>query len=201
MEAEGEAQLEINLGKSGEIFEIDGSSIPESWKLAQEALAEMERGKVMVLGATDVGKSTLCAYLVNTLTARGLRLRVVDGDLGQADIGPPATIASALPVSPIASLVDLPPETIEFVGNTSPSGIEIKVFNALRRLSERNGSLLTIINSDGWIADPEAITYKIKMIAELEPDLVVALTTGSEVHPILSGRECGLCTLVWPKRP
>lgn len=89
VEAEGEAQLEINLGKSGEIFEIDGSSIPESWKLAQEALAEMERGKVMVLGATDVGKSTLCAYLVNTLTARGLRLRVVDGDLGQADIGPP----------------------------------------------------------------------------------------------------------------
>lgn len=187
VEAEGEAQLEINLGKPGEIFEIDGSSIPESWKLAREALTEMERGKVVVLGATDVGKSTLCAYLVNTLTARGLRLRMVDGDLGQADIGPPTTIASSLPVSPITSLVDLNPETIEFLGNTSPSGIEDKVIYALRELSERNGSLLTIINSDGWIADPEAISYKIKLIAELEPDLVVALTTGSELQPILSG--------------
>lgn len=187
VEARTETDLEILLGKSGEIFEIEGSTIPASWKIAADALAEMEQGKVIVIGATDVGKSTLCTYLANRLVERDLSLRVIDADIGQADIGPPATMGSSVPTASLSSLVDMNPEAIIFIGHTSPSRVETKIIHGLQRLSNRGRDSLTIVNTDGWILDPEAISYKIKMIAALQPDLVVGLANGTELHPILSG--------------
>ena len=187
VEARTEVDLEILLGKSGEIFEIEGSTIPASWKMTAEALAEMEQGKVMVVGMTDVGKSTLCTYLTNNLLQRGLSSAVVDADIGQSDIGPPTTIGSSVPTASISSLVDLKPEAIIFIGHTSPSQVETKIIDGLKRLSNRRQDSLTIINTDGWVLDPEAISYKIRMIAATKPDLVVGLANGTELQPILSG--------------
>jgi polynucleotide 5'-hydroxyl-kinase GRC3/NOL9 len=178
--------LEIFLGKFSEIFEVEGSTIPASWQVAADALTEMKQGKVMVIGATDVGKSTLCTYLANRLAANGLSLRVVDGDIGQADIGPPTTIGSSVPTTWLSSLVDLLPDALIFIGHTNPSQVETKIINGLQRLANRGRDLLTIINTDGWVLDREAISYKIKMIAATEPDLVVALANGPELQPILS---------------
>lgn len=112
------ANLEIVLGKSAEIFEVQGSTIPPSWNLAAEALGEMKNGKVAVIGPTDVGKSTLCVYLVNVLL--GLKLFIIDADVGQADLGPPTTIARAEPKKPITSLTELVPDARIFIGHTSP---------------------------------------------------------------------------------
>ncbi len=187
VEARTEADLEILLGKSGEIFEVEGSTIPASWQVAADALSEMKQGKVMVIGATDVGKSTLCTYLANKLAARRLSLRVVDADIGQADIGPPTTIGSSVPTTSLSSLVELLPEALIFIGHTNPRQVETKIIHGLQRLSNRGKDSLTIINTDGWVLDREAISYKIKMIAATEPDLVVALATGTELQPILSG--------------
>ncbi len=187
VEAKSEVDLEVLLGKSGEIFEIKGSAIPTSWKMAVDALTKMEQGKVMVIGATDVGKSTLCTYLANNLLGRGLNLRVVDADIGQADIGPPTVIGNSVPTASISSLVDLRPEALIFIGHTSPSQVETKLIQGIQRLSNREQDSLTIINTDGWVLDPEAISYKIKLIAAAGPDLVVGLATGTELQPILSG--------------
>ena len=85
IEAAQRAKLEIALGKSAEIFEIQGSTIPPSWSIAAEALSEMNQGKVAVIGPTDVGKSTLCVYLVNRLL--GQKLSIIDADVGQAGSG------------------------------------------------------------------------------------------------------------------
>ena len=187
VEATTEADLEIRLGESSEIFEIEGSTIPASWQVAADALTEMKQGKVMVIGATDVGKSTLCTYLTNRLAARSLRLRVVDADIGQADIGPPTTMGSSVPTSSISSLSDLIPEALVFIGHTSPSQVEMQIVHGLQRLSSLTKDALTIINTDGWVLNREAISYKIKMIAAIEPDLVIALASGTELQPILSG--------------
>jgi len=186
VEARSEVGLEILLGKSGEIFEIEGSTIPASWNTAVDALAEMRQGKVMVIGTTDVGKSTLCTYLLNNLLHRGLSLYVVDADIGQADIGPPTTIGSSFPKGFVSSLVDLSPKALIFVGHTSPSQVETKMIEGIRRLSNHDQDSLTIINTDGWVLDPEAILYKIKLIAAIEPDLVLGIATGTELQPILS---------------
>lgn len=187
VEARSESDLEILLGRSGEIFEIGGSTIPPSWTEAADALAEMETGKVILIGMTDVGKSTLSTYLANKLLSKHLSLHIIDGDIGQADIGPPTTIGYSIPTTPISSLVDLKPEAIIFIGHTNPSQVETKIIDGLRRLSTRGQNSLTIINTDGWVLDPEAISYKIRMIRATEPDLVIGLATGTELQPILSG--------------
>jgi polynucleotide 5'-hydroxyl-kinase GRC3/NOL9 len=189
IEAITEIEIEILRSESARILEIEGSSIPASWNAAAEALAEMSGGKVIVIGAGDVGKSTLCTYLTNQLLEMGLKLRVVDGDVGQTDIGPPTTVGSAMASNFISSLVDLNPEALIFIGDTTPSRVENKLIEAIRRLTDHQHDkpTITIINTDGWILDSYAISYKIKMISSIQPDLVLELSTGSELQPILSG--------------
>lgn len=187
VEAETQVDLDIALGKSGEFFEIQGSTIPHSWESAAEALAEMEQGKVMVVGATDVGKSTLCTYLTNRLLSQGVKLRVVDGDVGQADIGPPTTTGCSVPSAQISTIADLEPEALIFIGHTSPTQVENKITHALKRLSNRSDDSLTIINTDGWVSDAEAVSYKVGLITAIKPDLILGLSAGTELQPILSG--------------
>jgi polynucleotide 5'-hydroxyl-kinase GRC3/NOL9 len=179
--------LEILTGKSAEIFEVGGSTIPASWRVAADALVEMEKGKVILIGMTDVGKSTLSTYLTNKLLGKQLSLHIIDGDIGQADIGPPTTIGYSTPTTSISSLVELKPESIIFIGHTNASQVERKIIDGIRRLSNRAQDSLTIINTDGWVLDPAAISYKIRMITATEPDLVIGLATGAELQPILSG--------------
>lgn len=179
------AELEIALGKSAEIFEIQGSTIPPSWSTAAEALREMNQGKVAVIGPTDVGKSTLCVYLVNRLL--GQKLSIIDADVGQADLGPPTTIARAEPKNSVTSLTELDPDARIFIGDTSPGHVKGKLIDGIQRLAARAEDSLTIINSDGWVADPDAIQYKIDLIAQTKPDLVIGLGFGNELQPILAG--------------
>lgn len=185
IEAAQRAGLEIALGKSGGIFEIQGSTIPHSWSVAAEALKEMKQGRVAVIGATDVGKSTLCVYLVNRLMGR--KLYIIDGDVGQADLGPPTTIGRVEPKNSITALTELEPNARIFIGDTSPRPVMGKLIDGIGRLSARAEDSLTIINTDGWITDPEAIQYKIDLIAQTKPDLVIGLGFGNELEPILFG--------------
>ena len=187
IEARSEVNLELKLGESGEIMEIAGSSIPSSWAAAVDVLAEMEQGKVVVVGSTDVGKSTLCTFLANSLLSKGRTIRIVDGDIGQADIGPPTTIGSAVSSDYIFSLVDLKAESLLFIGNTSPSQVEPEVIDGLRRLVACEEHTLTIINTDGWIQDPEATLYKVRLISAIDPDLIIGIARHNELDPILSG--------------
>ena len=184
VEAKSEVDLELKVGVGGEITEIDGSSLPESWKTAVESLEAVGEGIAMIIGPTDVGKSTLCTYIVNQLLNRRIRLQVVDADIGQADIGPPTTVASATPSLPVPSLTELRPERIVFVGHTSPSIVQSKVINGIQR-TMTDSKVLVVINTDGWILDPEAIRYKISLISAIKPDIVVAMGPEVALRPIL----------------
>jgi len=48
-------------------------------------------GKLPALGPTDAGKSTLCWWLAGELAGRG-SVALVDADVGQSRIGPPAAV-------------------------------------------------------------------------------------------------------------
>ena len=186
VEAKSDTVLDAVFKKTGGLLEIEGSTIPSSWNEATEALLDMKEGRVMVIGDTDVGKSTLCVYLVNSLIERGVNVRVVDADIGQADLGPPTTIGSATPSMFITSLSDLTLASLLFIGHTSPNRVESKLINGIQRLSTNSENALTIVNTDGWVLEPEAIFYKTGLIASLKPDLVLGLERGNELHPILS---------------
>jgi len=187
IETESHAEIEITLGNSGEIFEIKGSTIPASWREAAATLTQIGEGKIIVLGPPDVGKSTLCVYLVNKLLQNGASLRVIDADIGQADMGPPTTVARAAPTEPITSLQELTPDKRLFIGSISPSGVEEKLISSIQRLSIKGRRLFTIINTDGWVDGLDAALYKINLLTHLQPDLVLGLAYPNELEPILGG--------------
>jgi polynucleotide 5'-hydroxyl-kinase GRC3/NOL9 len=185
VETENHAKFEVVLGKDGYVFETQGSSIPVSWRSAAAALGQMREGKVVIVGASDVGKSTLCAYLVNKLIQDGQNVSLVDADIGQTDLGPPTTIAHAVATQPIASLQELSVDRRLFIGDISPSGVERRLIKGIQRLSSENGKSLTIVNTDGWIADLAAMLYKVNLLTEVTPDLVLALAYSNELEGIL----------------
>ena len=181
-----EADLDVVLAESGSMFEVDGTTIPKSWHSAFDSLVEMEQGKVMIIGATDVGKSTMCTFLANRLLEDGIKSRIIDADIGQSDIGPPATLGGASTSGYLSSLLDLSPSALIFIGDTSPSRVQTRLAEGIRHLSTVGQQSLTIINTDGWVSDPEAIIYKIDLIKAIQPDLVLGLASGGELESILS---------------
>ena len=63
-------------------------SAPKEWFGLLDVLEE-EKGVAILLGATDTGKSTLAKFLISHLCKRGLKVGLVDADIGQSFLGPP----------------------------------------------------------------------------------------------------------------
>jgi polynucleotide 5'-hydroxyl-kinase GRC3/NOL9 len=152
--------------------------------LAQQvsALAGGKKITVMLAGDTDTGKSTLAAYLANVALGRGLVPCIVDGDIGQGDLAPPAGIGAAALSRQVTDLRDVTANLFEFVGSTSPTGFERIVAKKLRSLLDRAGPLgnICIVNTDGYVRDG-GIRYKLMVAKELRPDVIVCLGENREL--------------------
>ena len=178
--------LEIKLGPGSSRNEIRGSTIPTGWSEASEIL-QQSPGVVVIIGDVDSGKSSLCTFLTNESIKEGLKVAVIDADVGQADMGPPTTIGSSQAEEPILELQELNAQTSFFIGDTSPSSVPKKLVHSLVRLKEdlvgRND--IVIVNTDGWIGDTPAIRYKLRLLTEAKPNVVLGLARGRELDPIL----------------
>src|SRR4030042_1506489 len=93
----------------------------KEWFALLDVLKE-EKGIVILLGATDTGKSSLIKFLILNLCQQGLKVALVDADIGQSFLGPPTTIGLAVFKSDPAWEVVLSPPTIFFVGAPTPAG-------------------------------------------------------------------------------
>src|SRR3972149_8602329 len=102
--------------------------VPDSWQELSDALAR-HPGVVLFLGEPDVGKSTCALYLVEELRSRGFPVALVDGDIGQAHLGPPATQGFALATSQGLQL-----QNLYFVGAITPAGFLMQVAGGLEKL-------------------------------------------------------------------
>jgi polynucleotide 5'-hydroxyl-kinase GRC3/NOL9 len=136
------------------------------------------------MGATDRGKSTFCRYLARELLGDGT-VGYLDCDTGQSSIGPPTTVGLALyresPEDPYAVY-------LRFVGSTSPVGHTLQHLVATARLKEKaaaEGTDYLIIDSPGWVIEPGAQEFHIRMIDLLQPDLLVAIQSGHELEGII----------------
>ena len=69
--------------------------INPDWKRLASRIV-MPNHRVLVLGASDAGKSTFCRYLIDYACAASLKVAFVDADVGQSQIGPPTTIGMKL---------------------------------------------------------------------------------------------------------
>lgn len=114
-------------------------------------------------------------------------LRVIDADIGQADIGPPTTTSSSTVSNNIFSLQELRPEKAHFIGATSPPSVEEKHIQSIFHLSQYLPSrdTITIVNTDGWVREEKAVKHKLQLLSTLQPNLVLGLSIDHELDPIL----------------
>lgn len=158
--------------------------IPSGWRRAATFILNHKLGKVLVLGASDRGKSTFCAYLAWRLLQAGLTPALIDADVGQKDLGPPATITLGYPQLNRA-LKDLEPTALYFVGAVSPTAHLLPMVVGTRQLLDRTDAPFVVINTSGLITGVGEVLKAYK-IESLRPDAIVALEQGRELAPILA---------------
>ena len=178
--------FEVRIGVAGSYRQVNGSTIPPSWRDAADVLVRT-RGLAVILGDVDSGKSTLSTFLANTCLNHRVQTSVIDGDVGQADIGPPTTTSSSTVNKHIVNLQELRPERSYFVGDTSPSSIPDKLVQSITHLKDKipTRSEITILNTDGWVREDEAVEHKLELLDRLRPELVLALSLDHELDHIL----------------
>lgn len=186
------ATFEISSGESASVEEAEGNTVPSSWIKSSEELMSLQvkPPTAMVLGTIDSGKTSFCTYMVNRLLSdTKKRIAILDGDLGQSDVGPPCTVAYTFVTKPITDLFNLDAKNAIFVGVTSPSMATDKVVEGLKLLKEEilacNPDFL-VINTDGWIEGEDAANYKVKLVAELNPDIIFCIQQKDELTPLLN---------------
>lgn len=188
------ATFNILLGENASIEEVEENTIPPSWRKAWEELLSYRTKPVtaMILGAVDSGKTSFCTYLINELLHAKQKVAVLDGDMGQSDIGPPCTIAYAFAKKPVTDLFDLKAENAYFVGVTSPSKTVDKVIEGLASLGKEvlsDRPDFVVVNTDGWVEGEEAVSYKVKLVEHLNPNIVFCIQQREELAPILNALE------------
>jgi len=190
LEAIKPSLLDLRMGENASLTEVDGSTIPPSWRDASEEIISNKKPMtVMVLGAVDSGKTSFCTYLVNKALEKGRSVGIVDGDLGQSDVGPPGTVGFSHVTGSVRDLFEMEAEDACFVGVTSPSRAVAKLLNGVAALKDRalgTGVNFLVINTDGWINGEEAAQYKVQMVERLSPDAVVGIQQEMELEPILN---------------
>src|SRR5256886_15802268 len=179
--------LEIRRGAGSSLSVVKESTVPVAWEEAAQVL-QRQRGVCVIIGEVDSGKSSLCTFLTNKCLEDTGKVGVVDADVGQADIGPPTTISSSVVQAPIIGLHKAAAEISFFIGDTSPSFIPDKVVTLATRLKKQmtRSADIVLVNTDGWLAEFNALRHKQLLIEEIQPDLVIGLSRTDEViDPLL----------------
>jgi polynucleotide 5'-hydroxyl-kinase GRC3/NOL9 len=165
-------------------MEISG---PKEWYTLLDVLKE-EKGIAILLGATDTGKSTLAKFLIFNLCQKGLKVALVDADIGQSFLGPPATIGlSVFKSDPDWQLVLTPPE-IFFVGSITPEGnfpIHLKGVERMADKAASHGVDVILVDTTGFVLGEQGIELKRRTLDLLSPRFILALQKSDELEPIL----------------
>jgi polynucleotide 5'-hydroxyl-kinase GRC3/NOL9 len=188
-EALVDSHLELALGGSASYVIEDVSAIPPSWRsAAEEILSSKQCRTVLVMGGVDAGKTGFCTYLANLAVQRKRQVALLDGDVGQSDLGPPGTVSLSFIKEPIIELFSIYAQELRFIGATSPSRkakLVLSAVEALMKKVEEPLIDLLVINTDGWVEGDKAVGYKTRLVATVRPDIIVALQNGNELSPIL----------------
>ncbi len=138
--------------------------VSRQWLQLLDELRQAPR-RVLIVGPTDSGKSTLASWLAAKLSEVA-PTAMVDADVGQSQIGPPATVGWRL-TGDIG-------HCCYFVGDVSPASRPAAALSALLRSvrdAEAAGAAYTIIDTTGYIHGDDAValkTAKLEMLAPLD---------------------------------
>ena len=166
---------------SGEYF------MPGEWiEIANKILKN--KGVVLVLGATDTGKSVCTLLFANYWVKHGRRVGIVDVDMGQSDLGPPTTMGMVVINKMIKCLEEVSPDILYFVGSTSPINYFLSTIWGAKKLideGKRKGADIIIVDTTGLIKGIPGQTLKEYMIDIISPCHIIALQKKDELEHIL----------------
>ncbi len=177
------SEVNVVLGSGASLEEPkEGEEVIDDWlKISEGLVKDTERvGKslIVVVGPVESGKTTLTAFITNTLMRYGVKVGIIDADVGQEDIALPATIALAIPEKHFLWQRDLTPTEIRFVGCIAPQYCQDSIIAAVIDLVSSAlsyGVSTVVINTDGWLNSHAALTHKLALIRWLKPTHVVVL--------------------------
>ncbi|MFX0089639.1 MAG: Clp1/GlmU family protein [Candidatus Hodarchaeota archaeon] len=187
VEAKASSKLYIDTIQGGKVDKIGFAFPKDRKKILQLILDSKKPIKVMIIGKVDSGKSTLITYLANTIFAAGLKVAIIDLDVGQSNIGPPTTIGMGILEKPVLSLDKIDPKEIYFVGSTSPQRHLLRAIVGLERLLSKaiEEAEVVLIDTTGWILGGAARAYKTAKIDMIQPHIIVALQHKDEIEHVI----------------
>ena len=162
------------------------------WQPALDRLAGVT-GVVLLAGGTDTGKTTFTRLLANSAAQLGRQVSVVDGDLGQSEIGPPTCVSLADCIQPGEALSDASPSVVRFVGTTSPASVPLDYAVAVKRAVDTSTGELTIVDIGGYISGAGARHLFRELCSLIRPASVAAFQRASEAEPMVGAgaADCG----------
>ena len=164
-----------------------GDRVPAEWVGELPALEAAP--VVLVVGAAEAGKTTFTAWMANQLRERGLSVAIVDADIGQSEIGPPATVGLGTVRARLTRSGDAELTALEFVGVTSPGRRPWQVAEATGRLVAKARPRFdrVIVDTSGFVAGGFAAAVKQRKIKAVDPDVVVLIQVADECEHIVRG--------------
>lgn len=141
--------------------------------------------KIMIVGGADSGKTTT---LQSMLVQRQDATALVDLDLGQSHVGPPAMLAWGFWRQGYRELEDISPERIFFVGATSPLANPAAAISGAAAVCSdaEDHSDKVLIDTSGAIMGRFARRLKLEKIRAVRPDFIIGLERETELEHILS---------------
>ena len=157
-------------------------SVHES--LAQEIASG---GVSMLIGGLDTGKTTLAKQAIKHALAEGSQPVLVDADVGNSTIGPPACVGLKV----VENRDDLErleePDALHFVGTISSARLVLQQVVATAAMTERARSLgdTVIIDTTAIASGVAGETLKYHKTELCRPDRIIALQRGEEMEPVV----------------
>ena len=135
-----------------------------------KTLAE-RHGRILLIGPTDSGKSTVAAW---TSVLSNSELLIVD--VGQNEYYAPAFEALVKPPSRGPLIPGSNAELVRrcFVGSFAPSGALGRYISCAAMLASRARDAL-VIDTDGWLSGYGALESKVALVEAVQPDTLVFL--------------------------
>jgi polynucleotide 5'-hydroxyl-kinase GRC3/NOL9 len=148
--------------------DLTSLDVPDAWCDLADRLPD--QGRIVLLGPVDSGKTSLAWWLAEELSSGGPTI-LVDADVGQSRVGPPASVG----------WLEYGGERgeFEFVGDVTPASRPAAALAAVATMTARAALSVkprwTVVDTTGYVDGPGAGQLKTAKLQLLAPATVVAI--------------------------
>jgi polynucleotide 5'-hydroxyl-kinase GRC3/NOL9 len=178
------------------------ADLPEPEESLRPVVADLAalEGVALFAGMSDTGKTTLIGQVARAAVDVGRTVAVVDADIGQSTLGPPAAVGMQIFRASPGDLRMRRPQAMAFVGMVQPAGFHGELIAGVTSLvaqARDGGATLVLIDTTGLAPTPNGLKLKADKIMQARPDRVVLLERLRELYPLaqLAGA-CSFCEVL-----